>query len=93
MPNNIAEYPTLVTPGGSDVVKIVRVETMVNGSAADAVWPLLSVSVTFTLNWPATAGVPEITPVPAASVKPVGRPAAVQLYGVMPPVAVSVVEV
>jgi hypothetical protein len=40
---------------------------------------------------PAAVGVPEITP-PVLIVRPVGKPVAVQLYGVVPPVAVTVVD-
>lgn len=42
---------------------------------------------------PAAVGVPEITPVKALSVKPTGSEPAVidQLYGVVPPLAASIV--
>jgi len=57
---------------------------------------LFAASVTCTVNdtVPAVIGVPEITPVEAARVSPAGRVPAltVQLYGVVPPVACSVVE-
>jgi hypothetical protein len=78
-------------PTGIAVVKISRVGTMFNESEALAVWPLVSVRVTATVKRPLTVGVPESAPVPALSVMPVGSPVAVQVYGVRPPVAVSVV--
>ena len=83
----------MILPFGKLAVVITSVGTISSASEARAVWPLLSVSVTFTVKGPLTVGVPESTPVPAASVKPVGRPVAVQLYGVRPPVAASVVGV
>ena len=83
----------MILPLGKLAVVITSVGTIVSGSEARAVWPLLSVRVTFTVKGPLTVGVPESTPVAAASIMPVGRPVAVQLYGVRPPVAVSVVAV
>ena len=83
----------MILPLGKLAVVITSVGTIVSESEALAVWPLLSVKVRFTAKGPLTVGVPESTPVPALRVMPVGRPVAVQLYGVMPPVAVSVVGV
>jgi hypothetical protein len=40
----------------------------------------------------AVAGVPVIAPVLPLMLRPVGKPAAVQLIGAMPPVAVTVVD-
>ncbi len=53
-----------------------------------------SVRDTVKLNVPNAEGVPEITPVPAASESPPGNAplAMAHLYAVVPPVAVSVVE-
>ena len=49
-----------------------------------------SVTVTLALKAPETVGVPLITPVDEAIVRPAGNPVAVQLYGVVPPVAATV---
>jgi hypothetical protein len=61
-----------------------------------AVAVLLSASVTFTvkLDVPVAEGVPEITPVLAFSVRPAGKLPLLMLhvYGVTPPVAVTVAE-
>ena len=54
-----------------------------------AVRPPASFAVTVTLVVPAADGVPETTPL-LETVKPVGSPVAVQVYGVVPPVADSV---
>ena len=84
-------------PPGSDVV------VTVGGCAAAAtailntfVPVLFAASVTRTVNdtVPAVVGVPEITPVDAAKLNPAGSAPALtlQLYGVVPPLACSVVE-
>jgi hypothetical protein len=51
-----------------------------------------SVTVIDAVNVPVTVGVPVIAPVDALIFRPVGRPLADQLYGVVPPVAATVVE-
>ena len=81
----------MILPLGKLAVVIASLATINNAREALAVWPLESVRVTATVKGPLTVGVPESTPVPALSVMPVGKPVAVQVYGVMPPVAVSVV--
>jgi hypothetical protein len=64
--------------------------------AADAVCAglLLSVTVAVKLDVPLVVAVPEIAPVDAVSVRPVGRLPDVidQLYGAVPPVACNVCE-
>ena len=80
----------MILPLGKLAVVITSVGTISSGSDAFAVWPLLSVRVTATVKGPLAVGVPESTPVAALSVMPVGRPVAIQLYGVAPPVAVRV---
>lgn len=54
----------------------------------------LSVTVTVKLKVPLAVGVPEIRPVPAARLRPVGRPPEVidHRYGEVPPVAASDLE-
>ena len=52
----------------------------------------LSVTVTLTLDVPALAGVPVMTPLDGLIASPEGRPTAFQVYGVMPPVADTVLE-
>jgi hypothetical protein len=63
-------------------------------NACDAV--LLAASVTCTVNddVPDVVGVPEMTPVDAVRLSPAGNVPAVmlQVYGVVPPVAWSIVE-
>src|SRR4051812_38183931 len=70
-----------------DTVTAGAATTMVN--EAEALTPPASVAVTVTVAVPASAGVPVSTPA-ADSVRPAGRPVAVQVYGVAPPVATRV---
>ena len=81
----------MILPLGKLAVVITRVGTINNAREALAVWPLESVRVTATVKGPLTVGVPESTPVPAFRVIQDGSPVAVQVYGVMPPLAASVV--
>ena len=55
----------------------------------EPVAPVESFAVTVTDELPWAVGVPEITPVPALIDRPAGRPLAVQVYGAVPPVALS----
>ncbi len=55
-----------------------------------AVLEFASLTVTCTEEVPAADGVPEITPVDAFRLNPVGKPVADQLYGVVPPEAANV---
>jgi hypothetical protein len=92
-----SEYAVPTVPPGSDVVATV-------GGCAAAATAILNVfvpvlfaaSVTCTVNdtVPAVVGVPEIAPVDATRLSPVGNIPAVtlHLYGVVPPLACSVVE-
>ena len=92
---SVVEYAVPVVPPGSDVV-------VTNGGCAatamlNAFVPVLfAASVTCTVNdtVPAVVGVPEITPVDATRLNPAGSVPALtlQLYGVVPPLACSVVE-
>ncbi len=80
------------TPLGSgDGVVIVNGPTMVMERFADALsWELVeSFTVTFAVLVPEAVGVPLMTPVEALIVSPAGRPVADQVYGVVPPVAVT----
>ncbi len=49
-----------------------------------------SVTVIDTVLVPAVVGVPLIAPVDASMVNPAGRPVADQVYGVVPPLALTV---
>ena len=89
------EYAVPVVPPGSDVVMTI------GGGAATVMLKvlvpvLLAASFTCTVNdtVPAVVGVPEITPVDATKFNPAGNVPALtlQLYGVVPPLACSVVE-
>jgi len=60
-------------------------------SVFDAVLEPLSVTVTVNGYVPSAVGVPEITPVPAFKLRPAGRLPDDHVYGVLPPVALSVV--
>jgi hypothetical protein len=62
-----------------------RVAVLVTGGLSE------SVTVTVTVDTPATDGVPARVPV-EPSVSPTGRPAADQVYGLVPPLASSVAE-
>src|SRR4051812_40176222 len=55
-----------------------------------AVADAASWAVTVTLDVPAVVGVPEMTPLDALSDRPAGSPVAVQVYGAVPPEALSV---
>jgi hypothetical protein len=66
---------------------------MVKVNAAEPEWLAESVAVTVTLYVPAVVGVPETVPVDEPIVMPGGRPVADQVYGVVPPEAVTVKEV
>jgi hypothetical protein len=94
---SVPEYAVPTVPPVSDVV------VTVGGCAAAAtailntfVPVLFTASVTCTVNdtVPAAVGVPEISPVDAARLNPAGNVPALtlQLYGVVPPLACSVVE-
>src|SRR3954453_18581907 len=63
---------------------------MVKVKDALAVADAASGAVTVTLEVPAVVGVPEMTPLDALRDRPAGSPVAVQLYGVVPPDALSV---
>lgn len=89
-----ALYATFCVPFGSDTVVMDGEEIAVTLTlnAFVAVCALASVTVTLKLLVPDPVGVPEIAPVPDASVKPAGKfPEAMDhLYGIAPPVAASV---
>ena len=94
---SVVEYAVPAVPPGSDVVVIVggcaaAATAMLNAFVA----VLFAASVTCTVNdtVPAVVGVPEITPVDEARLNPAGKAPALidQLYGVVPPLACSVVE-
>ena len=53
--------------------------------------PLESFTVTTTVLGPVAEGVPLIRPVVELILRPAGSPVADQLYGVVPPVAITVV--
>jgi len=79
---------------GSRVVSIVSVGAIVIDNAAVAVFAPAPFTPTKKLDVPAAVGVPEITPVLAASVSPAGKlPCAMlHVYGFVPLVAASVAE-
>ena len=79
--------------GKEEVVMVSGGATTVRLSGCAAVNELASVTWTVKLLVPVPVGVPEITPVLAASASPVGKvPEEMdQLYGVVPPTAASVV--
>ena len=64
--------------------------TMVKGSDFVCTGVLESLTVAVKFAVPLAVGVPEMTPVPEPRTRPVGRlPAMDQVYGAVPPVAVS----
>jgi hypothetical protein len=92
---SVVEYAVPVVPPGSDIVMTI------GGGSATAMLKVLApvlfpASFTCTVNdtVPAAVGVPEITPVDATRFNPAGNVPALtlQLYGVVPPLACSVVE-
>ena len=94
---SVAEYAVPVVPPGSDTVVTVGGWAAAATAILNAFVPLLfAASVTCTVNdtVPVVVGVPEITPVDAAKLKPAGSDPALtlQLYGAVPPLACSVVE-
>jgi len=94
---SVVEYAVPAVPPGSDVVVTVGGCAAAATAMLNAFVPVLfAESVTCTVNdaVPAVAGVPEITPVDAARLSPTGNVPALtlQVYGVVPPLACSVVE-
>ena len=94
---SVAEYAVPAVPPGKDVVVTVGGCGAAATAMLSALVPVLfAASVTCTVNdvVPAVVGVPEITPVAATRLNPAGSVPALtlQLYGVVPPLACSVVE-
>jgi len=79
--------------GSGDVVEMAGTGLIVKLKALAAVARAVSVTVAVKLAGPAAVGVPEMTPVAAASDNPAGRAPAVIVHekGLVPPVAVKVV--
>ena len=93
---SVVEYPVPTVPPGCDVVVTVGGCAAAATAMLNAFVPVLfAASVTCTVNdaVPAVVGVPLICPV-EPSVNPAGKepPLIDQLYGVVPPLACSVVE-
>src|SRR5207302_4622543 len=91
-----AVYVAPVPTCGSAVLVIVTAggAMVIVSPVVDAVWWVgvvesVAVMVTATGLAVAAVGVPLIAPVPALIVSPLGRPVAVYVYGVVPPLAVS----
>ena len=94
---SVVEYAVPAVPPGSDVVVTVGGCAAAATAMLNAFVPLLfAASVTCIVNdtVPAVVGVPEITPVDATRLNPAGNVPALtlQVYGVVPPLACSVVE-
>ena len=94
---SVVEYAVPAVPPGNDVVVTVGGCAAAATAMLKAFVPVLfAASVTCTVNdtVPAAVGVPEITPVDATRLNPAGNVPALtlQLYGVVPPLACSVVE-
>src|SRR4029077_10471185 len=93
---SVVEYAVLAVPPGNDVVVTVGGCAAAATATLKAFVPVLfAASVTCTVNdaVPAVVGVPEITPVDATRLNPAGSVPALtlQVYGVVPPLACSVV--
>jgi hypothetical protein len=97
---SVVEYAVLTRPDGTELVvtctgvtaaATVRLNDCV---AVCAVGEVASVTLTVKVKEPDAVGVPVIVPLDAASVRPAGSAPELmlQLYGVVPPVAPSVVE-
>src|SRR4029077_11302824 len=94
---SIVEYAVPAVPPGNDVLVTVGGCAAAATAILKAFVPVLfAASFTCTVNdaVPAVVGVPEITPVDATRLNPAGNVPALtlQLYGVVPPLACSVVE-
>jgi hypothetical protein len=97
---SVVEYTLPVCPEGHELVVIcTAVIAAATVSVSDlvvvcAVGVVESAIFAVKLNEPDAVGVPEIVPVVADSVRPLGKDPALtlQLYGVVPPVAPNVVE-
>ncbi len=87
------EYATNTSPLGSEAVEMVTLP-MVMDKAADEVAPAVSVKVTLKLGVPEAVGVPLMTPVDEARVRPAGSVPLLtaQVYGDVPPLATRVWE-
>jgi hypothetical protein len=93
----VVEYAVPAVPPGNDVLVTVGGCAAAATAILSAFVPMLfAASFTCTVNdtVPAVVGVPEITPVDATRFNPAGNAPALtlQLYGVVPPLACSVVE-
>src|SRR5689334_12576583 len=62
-----------------------------SGKVAESVWPLASVTVTRRLKSPLSVGVPPSAPTSCIT-RPAGTPVAVNVYGGVPPVALTACE-
>ena len=90
---NVAEYAEPTMPPDSEVVVMDSGGVIVSERLAVAfkgVGVEESVRVIATVLVPAAEGLPLMTPVDALMFNPAGRPVAAQVYGVLPPVPVSV---
>lgn len=88
---SVAEWDFPLWPSRSDVVTIeigAAATDMLNAFVADAAGDALSVTRALNEWVPAVVGVPEMSPVPAASARPGDRLplAMLHMYGVVPPV-------
>ena len=86
-------YAVLTTPDGNDDVVIESWPVIVIDRlfvAVRCVGFVESVTVMFTVLVAAAVAVPLMTPVDASMLSPVGRPVADHVYGVVPPVALTV---
>jgi hypothetical protein len=85
----VALYRAVTVPLGSDVVVMVNATEIDkdNVAVAESWGEELSLTVTETLKFPPILGVPLITPVELFKPRPPGKPAALHVYGVLPPVA------
>ena len=94
---SVVEYAVPTVPLGNDVVVTVGGCTVAATAMLKAFAPVLfAASVTCTVNdtVPVVVGVPEITPVDATRLNPVGNEPELidQVYGAVPPLACKVVE-
>jgi len=86
-------YGTLIWPFGSELVVIVSTFPMASTNCFATDWwvgLVASVTVAVTVLVLVVEGVPEISPVVALMLKPVGNPVCVHVYGGVPPEATIV---
>ena len=88
---NVCDFPADTVAVAGEIETDTAWLPMVTASEDDAVVPFASFTISDGVCVPAAVGVPVIVPLPLIE-RPAGKPVADQMYGAVPPVAVSVAE-